>query len=152
MDLYKKEGFNPFDMMIGCLPWLLVQTPVFMALYWVLQGSVELRLQPFMLWVNDLSAADPWFILPILFGISMWGMQKISSQSATMDPTQQKVMQLMPVMLTGLFLFLPAGVVLYSVVSNVISLLQQLWFNRVYEAQEAKAALLTAQRKAEKRK
>jgi YidC/Oxa1 family membrane protein insertase len=121
MDLYKKEGFNP---LAGCWP-MLVQMPVFFSLYWVLVESVELRQAPFMLWVNDLSAADPLYILPILYGASMWLQQRMSGQTATMDPTQAKVMNVMPIAFTGMFLFFPAGLVVYWFVSNVVGILQQ---------------------------
>lgn len=121
MDLYKKEGFNP---LAGCWP-ILVQMPVFFSLYWVLVESVELRQAPFMLWLNDLSAADPLFIMPVLYGASMWLQQRMSGQTATMDPTQAKIMNVMPIAFTGMFLFFPAGLVVYWFVSNVIGILQQ---------------------------
>jgi len=121
MDLYKKEGFNP---LAGCWP-ILVQMPVFFSLYWVLIESVEMRQAPFMLWLNDLSAADPYFIMPVLYGASMWLQQRMSGQSATMDPTQAKIMNVMPIAFTGMFLFFPAGLVVYWFVSNVIGILQQ---------------------------
>jgi YidC/Oxa1 family membrane protein insertase len=121
MELYKKEGFNP---LAGCWP-LLVQMPVFFGLYRVLYESVELRQAPFILWMQDLSAADPLFIMPILYGASMWVQQRLSGQAATMDPAQQKVMNVMPIALTGLFLFFPVGLVLYWLVSNLIGITQQ---------------------------
>jgi len=121
MDLYKKEGFNP---LAGCWP-MLVQMPVFFSLYWVLVESVELRQAPFMLWVGDLSAADPLYILPILYGFTMWLQQRMSGQSATMDPTQAKIMNIMPIAFTGMFLFFPAGLVVYWLVSNVVGIAQQ---------------------------
>ncbi len=121
MDLYKKEGFNP---LAGCWP-ILVQMPVFFALYWVLIESVELRQAPFMLWLNDLSSADPFYIMPVLYGASMWLQQRMSGQTATMDPTQAKIMNVMPIAFTGMFLFFPAGLVVYWFVSNVIGILQQ---------------------------
>jgi YidC/Oxa1 family membrane protein insertase len=132
MDLYKKEGFNP---LAGCWP-LLVQMPVFFSLYWVLAQSVELRQAPFVLWMQDLSGPDPYYILPVLYGISMWAQQRISGQSATMDPTQQKVMNIMPIFLTGLFLFFPVGLVLYWLVSNLINIAQQLFIARRLEREE----------------
>ncbi|MDB5985690.1 MAG: Inner rane protein translocase component YidC, long form [Nevskia sp.] len=121
MELYKKEGFNP---LAGCWP-LLVQMPVFFGLYRVLYESVELRQAPFVLWMQDLSAADPIFIMPVLYGASMWVQQRLSGQTATMDPAQQKVMNVMPIALTGLFLFFPVGLVLYWLVSNLIGIAQQ---------------------------
>ena len=122
MALYKKEGFNP---LAGCWP-LLVQFPVFMGLYWVLLQSVELRQAPFALWINDLSAADPYFVLPVLFGVSMFLQQRLSGNTAA-DPMQQKVMQIMPIMMTAFFAFFPAGLVLYWFVSNLTGITQQ-WF------------------------
>ncbi len=132
MELYKKEGFNP---LAGCWP-LLVQMPVFFALYWVLQQSVELRQAPFTLWMQDLSGPDPYKILPVLYGISMWVQQRMSGQSATMDPTQAKMMNIMPIFLTGLFLFFPVGLVLYWLVSNLTNILQQWVIARRMESAE----------------
>lgn len=132
MELYKKEGFNP---LAGCWP-LLVQMPVFFALYWVLNQSVELRQAPFVLWMQDLSGPDPFYILPVLYGISMWVQQRLSGQSATMDPTQAKMMNIMPIFLTGLFLFFPVGLVLYWLVSNLTNILQQWVIARRLEAAE----------------
>ena len=121
MDLYKKEGFNP---LAGCWP-LLLQMPVFFALYWVLLQSVELRQVPFALWINDLSAPDPYYVLPVLYGISMWAQQKLSGQMAAMDPMQQKMMNVMPIALTAFFTFFPSGLVLYWLASNLIGIAQQ---------------------------
>ena len=121
MDLYKKEGFNP---LAGCWP-LLVQFPVFIALYWVLLESVELRQADFALWINDLSAPDPFYVLPVLFGLSFWVQQKWSGATATMDPMQQKIMNIMPIMMTAFFAFFQAGLVLYWLVSNLIGMAQQ---------------------------
>ncbi|TXH05646.1 MAG: membrane protein insertase YidC [Nevskiaceae bacterium] len=125
MELYKKEGFNP---LAGCWP-LVVQFPVFIALYWVLLQSVELRQAPFMLWINDLSAADPYFVLPVLFGLSMFVQQKLSGQQVA-DPMQQKVMQIMPIIMTAFFAFFPAGLVLYWFVSNLTGIAQQWYITR----------------------
>lgn len=122
MDLYKKEGFNP---LAGCWP-LLVQFPVFIALYWVLLESVEIRQAPFFLWIQDLSAPDPFYVLPVLYGLTMFLQQKMSGNT-TMDPMQQKVMQLMPIFLTAFFAFFQSGLVLYWVVNGLISIAQQ-WF------------------------
>lgn len=121
MELYKKEKINPLG---GCLP-VLVQIPVFIALYYVLLGSVELRLAPFALWITDLSAKDPYYVLPILMGISMLIQQKLNP--APPDPIQAKVMMMMPIVFTVLFLNFPAGLVLYWFVNNVLSITQQ-WF------------------------
>ena len=128
MEMYKKEKFNP---LAGCWP-ILVQFPVFIALYWVLLESVELRQADFFLWLNDLSAPDPYFVLPVLFGISMWAQQKLSGQVMT-DPMQQRVMSIMPVMLTAFFAFFPVGLVLYWLVSNLIGIAQQWYITRKLE-------------------
>ena len=119
MGLYKKEKINPLG---GCLP-ILVQMPVFIALYWVLMESVELRQAPFMFWIEDLSIKDPLFILPIIMGISMF--IQMSLNPAPQDPMQAKVMKLMPIIFTVFFLFFPAGLVLYWVVNNILSITQQ---------------------------
>lgn len=126
MDLYKKEGFNPLG---GCLP-MLVQFPVFIALYWVLLESVELRQAPFIGWITNLSTPDPYYVLPVLFGGSMWLQQKLSGQMATMEPMQQRIMMAMPIMLTAFFTLFPAGLVLYWFVSNLVSIAQQYFINR----------------------
>ncbi|MFA5938459.1 MAG: membrane protein insertase YidC [Sinimarinibacterium sp.] len=132
MELYKKEGFNP---LAGCWP-LLVQFPVFIALYWVLLESVELRQASFAFWLNDLTSPDPYYVLPVLFGASMFVQQKLSGQQA-MDPTQQKVMQIMPIMLTAFFAFFQSGLVLYWFVSNLIGIAQQWYITRKLEREEA---------------
>ncbi|MDB2330226.1 membrane protein insertase YidC [Alteromonas sp.] len=119
MELYKKEKVNPMG---GCLP-LLLQMPIFLALYWVLMESVELRHADFILWITDLSVKDPYFVLPILTGASMYLLQKLQPTTIT-DPMQQKIMQWMPVMMSVFFLWFPAGLVLYWLISNVITLVQ----------------------------
>ena len=119
MELYRKEKVNPMG---GCLP-ILVQMPVFIALYWVLMESVELRHAPFALWINDLSVMDPYFVLPILMGASMWFMQKLNPPPT--DPMQAKIMQWLPIVFTFFFLWFPAGLVLYWVVNNLLSMAQQ---------------------------
>lgn len=119
MELYRKEKVNPAG---GCLP-LLIQMPIFLALYWVFLESVELRHAPFALWIQDLSSLDPYYILPILMGISMFIMQKMQPMTVQ-DPMQQKIMQYMPVMFTVFFFWFPSGLVLYWLVSNVISIVQ----------------------------
>ncbi|MDZ7686758.1 MAG: membrane protein insertase YidC [Gammaproteobacteria bacterium] len=121
MELYKKEGANPLG---GCLP-LLLQMPVFLALYWTLLESVELRQAPFMLWINDLSAKDPFFVLPILMGISMYVTQLLQPEPP--DPMQARIFKLMPIMFTFFFLWFPAGLVLYWLINNCLSILQQ-WY------------------------
>ncbi len=127
MAMYKKEKVNPAG---GCLP-ILIQIPVFIALYWVLLESVEMRHAPFALWWVDLSAKDPYYVLPVLMGVSMYLMQKLNP--APMDDIQKKVMTIMPFALTFLFMTFPQGLVLYWVVNNVLTMAQQ-WFN--YRQQE----------------
>ena len=119
MALYKKEKVNPAG---GCLP-MLMQMPVFISLYWVLLESVEIRHTPWIFWIQDLSAKDPFFVLPIIMGGSMLLMQKM--QPMPTDPMQAKVMKLMPIMFTVFFMFFPAGLVLYWTVNNLLSMLQQ---------------------------
>ena len=119
MEMYKTEKINPLG---GCLP-ILVQIPVFIALYWVLLESVELRQAPFMLWLTDLSVADPYFVLPLIMGVTMLIQQKLNP--APLDPIQAKVMMVLPVVFTVFFAFFPAGLVLYWVVNNTLSIAQQ---------------------------
>ncbi len=128
MELYKREKVNPAS---GCLP-ILVQMPVFLALYWVLLESVEMRQAPFMLWINDLSARDPYYILPLLMGVTMFIQQKLNP--APPDPVQAKVMMALPVVFTVFFAFFPAGLVLYWFVNNLLSIAQQWRINKVVEA------------------
>ncbi|RMH47617.1 MAG: membrane protein insertase YidC, partial [Gammaproteobacteria bacterium] len=132
MELYRKEKVNPLG---GCLP-LLLQMPVFFALYWVLLESVELRHAPFFAWIQDLSAQDPYYVLPLLMGVSMWVMQKMQPTAPNMDPMQQKIMQFMPVMMTVFFLFFPSGLVLYWLVNNTLSIIQQVVITRMMEKDE----------------
>jgi len=120
MALYKAEKVNPLG---GCLP-LIIQMPIFLALYYMLMSSVELRHAPFMLWIDDLSAQDPYYILPILMGITMYFIQKISPTTIT-DPMQQKIMTFMPIIFMVFFLWFPAGLVLYYIVSNLVTIMQQ---------------------------
>jgi len=127
MELYKKEKINPLG---GCLP-VLIQIPVFIALYYVLLGSVELREAPFYLWITDLSAKDPYYVLPILMGASMLVQQKLNP--APPDPMQAKVMMLMPIIFTVLFLNFPSGLVLYWFLNNVLSIAQQWYITRNIE-------------------
>lgn len=130
MEMYKKEKINPLG---GCLP-ILVQIPVFIALYWVLLESVELRQAPWALWISDLSSRDPYFVLPLLMGASMYLQQKLNP--APMDPVQQKVMTMLPIIFTAFFAFFPSGLVLYWFVNNLISLLQQAYITRKIEAKK----------------
>ncbi len=127
MELYKTEKINPLG---GCMP-ILVQIPVFIALYWVLLASVELRHTPFMLWIDDLAAPDPWFILPILMAITMWIQTKLNPVPP--DPVQAKVMKIMPIVFSVFFFFFPAGLVLYWLVNNVLSIAQQWNITRTLE-------------------
>ncbi|MEE1676164.1 membrane protein insertase YidC [Agarivorans aestuarii] len=120
MELYKKEKVNPLG---GCFP-ILLQMPIFIALYWSLMESVELRHAPFFGWITDLSVQDPFYILPILMGVSMFFIQKMSPTTVA-DPMQAKIMQFMPVIFTVFFLWFPAGLVLYWLMSNVVTLIQQ---------------------------
>jgi YidC/Oxa1 family membrane protein insertase len=124
MALYKKEKVNPLG---GCLP-LLIQIPVFMALYWVLSETVEFRHSPFMLWIQDLSTQDPFFILPVIMGITMKIQQSLNP--APIDPIQAKVMKMFPIVFTVFFLFFPAGLVLYWVINNTLSILQQSYITK----------------------
>lgn len=128
MELYKKEKVNPLG---GCLP-ILLQMPIFISLYWALMESVELRHSPFFGWITDLSAQDPYYILPLLMGASMFLIQKMSPTTVT-DPMQQKIMTFMPVMFTFFFLFFPSGLVLYWLVSNIVTLIQQTLIYRALE-------------------
>ncbi len=121
MELYQTEKINPVG---GCLP-MLIQIPVFISLYWAILASVELRYAPFFGWINDLSAADPYYVLPLIMGASMIIQSKLNPTPP--DPIQAKVMQIMPVVFSVVFFFFPAGLVLYSVVNNILSIAQQ-WF------------------------
>jgi len=127
MDLYKKEKINPLG---GCLP-MLVQIPVFIALYWVLLESVELRQAPFILWIDDLAARDPYYVLPLIMGASMFVQQKLNP--APMDPMQQKIMMFLPILFTAFFMVFPAGLVLYWVANNILSIAQQWYITRSIE-------------------
>ena len=138
MELYKTEKINPLG---GCLP-ILVQIPVFIALYWVLLNSIEMRHAPFMLWIDDLSAIDPYYVLPILMGATMIIQTRLNPKPA--DPVQAKVMMVMPVVFSVFFFFFPAGLVLYWLVNNILSIAQQWHINRTTER-------ATAQKKAVKR-
>jgi YidC/Oxa1 family membrane protein insertase len=133
MDLYKKEKINP---LAGCLP-MLVQIPFFISFYRVLLESVEMRQAPFLLWVNDLSSRDPWFVLPALMGGAMFAQFKLNP--APPDPTQAKIMQFMPLIMTGMMMWFPAGLVLYWLTNTLLTILQQWRINQVVEAEAAKA-------------
>jgi YidC/Oxa1 family membrane protein insertase len=127
MKIYKEEKINPLG---GCLP-ILVQIPVFIALYWVLMGAVELRQAPFALWITDLSEPDPYYVLPLVMAVTMFIQQKLSPTPP--DPVQAKVMMFMPIVFSVFFFFFPAGLVLYWLVNNVLSILQQWRINVVIE-------------------
>ena len=124
MKFYKENKVNPMG---GCLP-MLIQIPVFFALYRVLLGSIELRHAPFMLWITDLSAKDPYYITPLVMGVTMFLQQKMTPTN--MDPTQEKIMLIMPVVFTFMFLNFPAGLVIYWLVNNVLTILQQYLIRR----------------------
>lgn len=132
MKLYKTEQVNPFG---GCLP-LLIQMPVFLAFYYVLMESVELRHAPFFGWITDLSVRDPWFVLPIIYGVTMWFMQKLNPQPT--DPMQARIMQMLPIVFTIMFLWFPAGMVLYWVTNNLLSIAQQYVITRQIENADTK--------------
>jgi YidC/Oxa1 family membrane protein insertase len=127
MKIYKEEKINPLG---GCLP-MLIQIPVFITLYWVLLGSVELRQAPFIFWIKDLSEKDPYYILPVLMALTMFIQQRLSPKPP--DPVQAKVMMFMPIAFSVMFLFFPSGLVLYYLVNNLLSILQQWRINHVIE-------------------
>jgi YidC/Oxa1 family membrane protein insertase len=128
MELYKTEKINPLG---GCLP-MLIQIPVFIALYWSILASVEMRYAPFFGWIKDLSAPDPFYILPVIMGASMIVQMRLNPKPP--DPLQAKLMQIMPVIFSVMFFFFPAGLVLYSIVNNILSIAQQWFITRSTEA------------------
>ena len=134
MELYRQEKINPLG---GCLP-ILVQIPVFIALYWVLLSAVELRHAPWVGWIQDLSAPDPWYILPVIYAITAWAQVKLSPTPIT-DPIQAKVFQIMPIAFSVLFIFFPSGLVLYWLVNNILQIAQQWQVNRMLEREQALA-------------
>lgn len=136
MALYKKEQVNPLS---GCLP-LLLQMPIFLALYWVLMESVELRHAPWLGWIQDLSAMDPLFILPLIMGVTMFVQQSLNPQPT--DPMQAKIMRLMPIVFTVFLLFFPSGLVMYWIVNNLLTILQQWMVNRSIQRQAAAKAAI----------
>ena len=135
MELYRQEKINPLG---GCLP-IVVQIPVFIALYWVLLSAVELRHAPWIGWIHDLSAPDPWFILPVVYAVTAWLQVKLSPTPIS-DPVQAKVMQFMPVAFSIMFLFFPSGLVLYWLVNNSLQILQQWHMNRMLQKEATLAA------------
>ena len=132
MELYKKEKINP---LAGCLP-MVVQIPFFISFYWVLLESVEMRQAPFLLWINDLSARDPFFVLPLLMGGAMFAQFKLNP--APPDPMQAKIMQFMPLVMTGMMAWFPSGLVLYWLTNTVLSIVQQWRVNQVVQAEANK--------------
>jgi YidC/Oxa1 family membrane protein insertase len=132
MELYKREKVNPAA---GCLP-ILIQMPFFLAFYWVLLESVEMRQAPFALWITDLSSRDPYFILPLIMGAAMLFQTRLNPAPA--DPVQAKVMQIMPIVFTGFFAFFPSGLVLYWVTNTILSIAQQWRINKVVEQESKK--------------
>ena len=135
MEMYKTEKINPLG---GCLP-ILVQIPVFIALYWVLLSAVELRHAPWILWIKDLSAPDPYYVLPVIYAVTAYLQVKLSPTPIT-DPVQAKVMQIMPIAFSVLFLFFPSGLVLYWLINNSLQIFQQWHMNRVIGGEAAAAA------------
>jgi YidC/Oxa1 family membrane protein insertase len=133
MELYKKEKINPLG---GCWP-MLIQIPVFIALYGALVAAVELRHAPWIGWITDLSAPDPWYVLPVLYAITAFLQSKIQPPAPGMDPMQQKVLQYMPVAFAVMFLFFPSGLVLYWTVSNILQIAQQWNINKMLEKEAA---------------
>ena len=133
MELYKREKINP---VAGCLP-ILVQIPVFLAFYWVLLESVEMRQAPFLGWIQDLSSKDPYFVLPILMGAAMFGQFKLNP--APPDPMQAKVFAFMPVVMTAMMAWFPAGLVLYWLTNTLLSIAQQWRINKIVEVEAAKS-------------
>jgi YidC/Oxa1 family membrane protein insertase len=133
MEFYKQEKINPMG---GCLP-ILVQIPVFIALFWTLLAAVELRYAPFALWITDMSVPDPYYILPLLMGVSMWVQSKLSPKPA--DPIQAKILQIMPVAFSIFFFFFPSGLVIYSLCNNILSIAQQWQITRMFEKKAAEA-------------
>ncbi|MEA1879940.1 MAG: membrane protein insertase YidC [Campylobacterota bacterium] len=134
MEMYKKHGANPMG---GCLP-LLLQIPVFFALYRVLLNAVELQGAPWILWIEDLAIMDPYFVLPVLMGISMWFQQHITPNNFT-DPLQEKIFKFFPIIMTVFFIYFPAGLVLYWLVNNLFTIAQQYFINYMYAKQKETA-------------
>jgi YidC/Oxa1 family membrane protein insertase len=127
MEVYKREKVNPLG---GCLP-ILVQIPVFIALYWVLLSTVEMRGAPWLGWIADLSVKDPYYVMPVIMGATM--LFQTSLNPTPPDPMQAKIMWIMPIVFTGMFLFFPAGLVLYWTVNNLLSIAQQWQVNRMID-------------------
>ena len=128
MELYKKNGANPMG---GCLP-ILMQIPIFFAIYRVLLNAIELKAAPWILWIHDLSVMDPYFVLPILMGATMFLQQKLTPTTFS-DPMQEKIMKFLPLIFTFFFVTFPAGLTLYWFVNNVCSVIQQVFVNKLFE-------------------
>jgi YidC/Oxa1 family membrane protein insertase len=146
MELYKREKVNPAA---GCLP-ILIQMPFFLAFYWMLLESVEMRQAPFALWLTDLSSRDPYFILPIIMGVAMLGQQRLNPTPG--DPVQAKVMQVMPIIFTAFFAFFPSGLVLYWVTNTVLSIAQQWYINKIVHEEAAARKGIKKQKDKDKNK
>ena len=136
MELYKKHGANPFS---GCLP-IFLQIPIFFAIYRVLQNAVELKAAPWALWIHDLSVLDPYYVLPILMGATMF-LQQVITPMSIQDPTQAKIMKFLPIVFTFFFLWFPAGLTLYWCVNNIFSLIQQYIINKIFAAKKQEIKL-----------
>jgi YidC/Oxa1 family membrane protein insertase len=132
MELYKKEKINPAS---GCLP-IVIQIPIFFALYYVLVDSVELRHAPWMLWIHDLSAPDPFYVLPVVYGVAMFIQQHLQPQPP--DKTQAMMMKIMPIALVALYIVLPSGLVLYYLANSIITIAQQRYINHMIEKETKK--------------
>jgi YidC/Oxa1 family membrane protein insertase len=132
MEMYRKEKINPLG---GCLP-VVIQIPVFISLYWVLLSSVEMRGAPWVLWIHDLSVPDPYYILPVIMAASMFVQTKLNPTPP--DPVQAKIMMYMPIVFSVMFFFFPAGLVLYWVVNNLLSIAQQWQINQMFGKKPAK--------------
>lgn len=139
MELYKKNGANPMG---GCLP-ILMQIPIFFAIYRVLLNAIELKAAPWILWIEDLAAMDPYFVLPILMGLTMFLQQKLTPTNFT-DPMQEKIMKYLPLIFTFFFVTFPAGLTLYWFVNNVCSVIQQIFVNKLFEKHKVKNAEVKA--------
>ena len=133
MEIYKREKINP---LAGCLP-ILIQIPFFLAFYWVLLESVEMRQAPFFGWITDLSSRDPFFILPVLMGAAMFAQFKLQPMPST-DPMQAKIFAFMPVIMAGTMAWFPAGLVLYWLTNTLLSIAQQWRINKLVAAEDKK--------------
>jgi YidC/Oxa1 family membrane protein insertase len=146
MELYKKEGANPMG---GCLP-VLLQIPIFFGIYRVLLNSIELKGSAWILWIDDLGAMDPFFVLPILMGITMYFQQRITPNTMT-DPVQQKMFQFLPVVFTFFFLWFPAGLTLYWFIKTLFTIGQQYYVNTLFADAKAQRALKHKEEKSHKK-